>query len=490
MEPLPSARNANGDFVTGFTGTVHFTSSDPFAVLPADYTFLPTDHGQREFPVRFNTVGNMTVTAQIVAQPAITTTSPGINVYTGNLSSIGLFNPYDMVHDPYRNIVYFFAGYAGTPNWDDSIIYRYDVAHQTLMSPWIINTSMYGDMEISPDGKYLYVLVPDPTHSPQSCVRRIEIDTGKESTLWYDGNAAQQMEALSDGSILMLRTPSTNQYPALLKITADGSQIVDAHIQVNRPPGLIDSQIMEVSPDGSTIVLQASRYNDTLYRYVFDTYVFHVGDSQTSVYQEMYSRSGRFPVSHSNDRIGLYGRMTPTSTYGNKLLDDNLNVVADPWPTGISMGSFAIADPLRDWFHTYNYSNGIVYDRILNQVDGSIVADIPIYDKWFSSPGDSWWGDGRFMVTEDGAHLFVNVSDINRMRVQIIDLPAYSPALASVSGGQANEGNTGTRTLDFVISLSQAKSTAQEVRFQTQDGSATRRHRLRSAHRLGHFSAW
>src|SRR5207244_724650 len=37
--------DSNGRYVAGFTGTVHFTSSDPHAVLPADYTFTVADHG-------------------------------------------------------------------------------------------------------------------------------------------------------------------------------------------------------------------------------------------------------------------------------------------------------------------------------------------------------------------------------------------------------------------------------------------------------------
>jgi hypothetical protein len=48
---------------TAYTGTVHFTSSDPRAVLPADYTFTPADQGQHTFDVTFYTAGDRTVTA-------------------------------------------------------------------------------------------------------------------------------------------------------------------------------------------------------------------------------------------------------------------------------------------------------------------------------------------------------------------------------------------------------------------------------------------
>jgi probable HAF family extracellular repeat protein len=45
-----TALDASGHVATGYTGTVHFTSADPYgATLPADYTFTAADHGVRTF---------------------------------------------------------------------------------------------------------------------------------------------------------------------------------------------------------------------------------------------------------------------------------------------------------------------------------------------------------------------------------------------------------------------------------------------------------
>jgi hypothetical protein len=49
--------------LTGYTGTIHFTSSDSNAVLPADYTFVASDNGKHTFHVTFKTAGNDSVTA-------------------------------------------------------------------------------------------------------------------------------------------------------------------------------------------------------------------------------------------------------------------------------------------------------------------------------------------------------------------------------------------------------------------------------------------
>ena len=65
------ARDTYGNFVTGYNGTVHFTSSDPSAVLPADTTLV---NGAATVNVTFMTVGTQTITATDVATPAITGT--------------------------------------------------------------------------------------------------------------------------------------------------------------------------------------------------------------------------------------------------------------------------------------------------------------------------------------------------------------------------------------------------------------------------------
>jgi hypothetical protein len=56
-----AAYDAFGNRATGYRGTVHFTSKDTQAVLPASYTFRDTDQGQKDFPVTLKTVGTQNV---------------------------------------------------------------------------------------------------------------------------------------------------------------------------------------------------------------------------------------------------------------------------------------------------------------------------------------------------------------------------------------------------------------------------------------------
>ena len=57
-----SAKDALGNIATGYTGTVHFTATDPAAVLPPDYTFVGVDAGTHTFPITFKTAGRQAVT--------------------------------------------------------------------------------------------------------------------------------------------------------------------------------------------------------------------------------------------------------------------------------------------------------------------------------------------------------------------------------------------------------------------------------------------
>src|SRR5262249_32107468 len=57
-----SAVDQFGNVATGYTGTVHFASSDPQAVLPADYTFTAADDGLHTFTATLKTAGIQSIT--------------------------------------------------------------------------------------------------------------------------------------------------------------------------------------------------------------------------------------------------------------------------------------------------------------------------------------------------------------------------------------------------------------------------------------------
>jgi hypothetical protein len=82
-----TARDAYGNTATGYTGTVHFTSSDAQAALPANYTFATADAGAHTFSATLKTAGSQSLTATDTVTGAITGSQAGIAVSPAAASS-------------------------------------------------------------------------------------------------------------------------------------------------------------------------------------------------------------------------------------------------------------------------------------------------------------------------------------------------------------------------------------------------------------------
>ena len=74
------AIDAFGNRVTAYSGTVHFSSSDPLAVLSGDVTFRVQDQGSRNVPLTLFTGGSQSVSATDTANPNIAGTQLGVLV--------------------------------------------------------------------------------------------------------------------------------------------------------------------------------------------------------------------------------------------------------------------------------------------------------------------------------------------------------------------------------------------------------------------------
>jgi len=86
-----TAQDANNATVPGYTGTVHFTSSDTQAVLPANYTFTQADAGTHTFSVTLKSSGSQTVTATDTASSSITgQATVNVSAPNGPCTSAGL----------------------------------------------------------------------------------------------------------------------------------------------------------------------------------------------------------------------------------------------------------------------------------------------------------------------------------------------------------------------------------------------------------------
>src|SRR6266581_3520341 len=128
--PFPetvTAMDLQGNPVPSYTGTVHFTSSDGQAVLPADYTFTAADAGTHQFSVTLKTAGSRSVTTTdtanssitgsqtvgVVAAPASTLRLRGIGNATAGTAQTATVT----MSDPYGNLA---TGFTGTVHFSSS----------------------------------------------------------------------------------------------------------------------------------------------------------------------------------------------------------------------------------------------------------------------------------------------------------------------------------------------------------------------------------
>ena len=83
-----TAQDGLGNTATGYAGTVHFTSSDPQAVLPANYTFVAGDSGAHMFSATLKTSGTQSITATDTVTASIAGTQSTITVNPGPATTI------------------------------------------------------------------------------------------------------------------------------------------------------------------------------------------------------------------------------------------------------------------------------------------------------------------------------------------------------------------------------------------------------------------
>jgi hypothetical protein len=75
-----TAKDFYGNIATSYTGTIHFTSSDKHATLPANYTFTAGNAGVQSFQVTLQTTGSQSITATDTTATGIKGTASGIQV--------------------------------------------------------------------------------------------------------------------------------------------------------------------------------------------------------------------------------------------------------------------------------------------------------------------------------------------------------------------------------------------------------------------------
>jgi streptogramin lyase len=122
-----TALDANNNVADGYTGTVHFSSTDAQAGLPGNYTFIASDNGSHTFSVTLKTAGNRAVTATDALNGSITG-SASVMVNPAAAYRLGVANPAGATagtafavtvtaYDPYNNVA---PSYTGTVHFSSA----------------------------------------------------------------------------------------------------------------------------------------------------------------------------------------------------------------------------------------------------------------------------------------------------------------------------------------------------------------------------------
>jgi uncharacterized delta-60 repeat protein len=120
-------KDSLGNNLTGYTGTVHFSSSDPKAVLPSDYMFNAGDQGSHVFSATLKTAGIQSISVTDAANPTYLGSQGNIQVnpaaahfVLSGPSNITKGTAFDLtltVEDAYGNVI---IGYTGSVNFTSS----------------------------------------------------------------------------------------------------------------------------------------------------------------------------------------------------------------------------------------------------------------------------------------------------------------------------------------------------------------------------------
>jgi hypothetical protein len=150
-----------GQPALGYTGTVHSSSSDPQAELPADYAFTTADKGAHSFSATLKTAGTQSLTATDTGTASLTGSQAGITVSPATLDHFGVSTsvdgssavagtPFDVTvvaQDAFNNTV---TGYTGTVHFSSA-----DPFGATLPADYTFQATDQG-VAVFPGGATLY----------------------------------------------------------------------------------------------------------------------------------------------------------------------------------------------------------------------------------------------------------------------------------------------------------------------------------------------
>ena len=299
-----AAKDTGGNPATGYTGTIHFISSDPQAILPADYTFTSADNGVHNFNwntggVTLVTAGTQSVTATDKSHSSITGTQSGIQVVSGPLYVLvvsGISNPITVgvpgtvvvrIEDQYGNTVNYNINNSVNIHFtsSDSVAalpanYTFSSADNgvhTFTNGVTFNTSGTQSVTATRTGEYSPITgtqsgitvnpvssttttttsttttttVNPPSLSRDATLRSLTVSTGTISPVFNSGTTSYTDNVLNSVSSVTV-TPTVNQANAIVTVNGVAVSSGTASGSINLNVGDNTITLIVTAQDGST----------------------------------------------------------------------------------------------------------------------------------------------------------------------------------------------------------------------------------------------
>lgn len=375
-----TAEDSNGEVVPSYQGTVHFSSSDAQAGLPADYTFTAADHGVHTFTAALGTAGTQSLTVADVANSSLTAAQSGIAVHTAPVSLVPVPGAQDYVYDTAHRMLYI--------STSTGQVQRYDLANQTLLAPWNVGLSLNG-LDLSPDGSALYAA---------------EGQGGIKDGLLYKVRVADSSVQLF--SFLLQQTynyfPNNDRGAWQIATAANGQALFTSTVsgplrQLDLSSGRISvrSEITQSWPPAPISVVRNASHGQLL--------VTSMGGLLGSYSAASDSFPARVYTSYGNDSqltaVNRDGTLMAMQTNGFVyIMNQNLQTIKILW---FYQGGLAF-DPQRDLLYVaVGRGDGIAaYDTRTWTIQFFFHAGVPL-------PPANTFGRGNMLVSDDGTTLFL-----------------------------------------------------------------------------------
>jgi hypothetical protein len=368
-----TAVDAFGYVVPGYTGTVHFSSTDSSAQLHGDYTFTPTDQGTQSFPATFNTPGTYTLRVEQADNPTLFGTQTNIVIHDSTpVSLIPVPNRRDLISDPSRGLLYITTS--------DGLVQRYDPATESLLYPWHVGAGLYG-ADITPDGAYLYASEA-VRGATQGVLHKVNLNDGTVTNVTYN-------LSFYEGGTWAVSI--ANNGKALFTGRFEGSGWVPVHeldlgtgVITNRQDVRQDTHVRRGEDRSLLFLMESNISNGPIHTYDPATDSFP-HDATTNAFLD--GSTG------SVSRDGALIAMKLGSDV--RVMDPSLNLVV----TLHNLGSGLVFDPTRDVLYAATSTQIIAYDT-------TTWAESYRFNVGQTVPTAAPFSSGEMKVSDNGSLLF------------------------------------------------------------------------------------